>query len=310
VRNRPYIELLVGLSLLAALVVVFLGVRFFENMPLFSRSFTYETVFVQSGGLGPGSAVRMRGVDVGRVEVVRMNPGSSSVFVRFNVNRGVEVPEGTVVAVSGLSALGSISMELRPGSGPALPPGSRLASREPNDLVQNASDQLPRLLARMDTLLQVTTQFARRTDGLLYGPDAEVGQILEQLAHTTERLNAMLASEQPRVSRSLTNVEALTSDLSGFVRSQQDSTALLLSRLNSTLADAQNALNDVRRVSNSADSVLQRFERGEGTLGRFARDESLYERLDSTLMNANTLMEDFQTSPQRYLRHLRLFRLF
>lgn len=309
-RNRPYVELLVGLSLLVALAVIIFGVRFFESMPMFARSFTYETEFQQTAGLAPGSAVRMRGMDVGRVEEVRMNPGSGSVFVKFNVNRGIDVPEGTIVAVSGLSALGSITMELKPGTGPALPPGSRLASREPSDLVQTASDGLPLVLARVDTLLQVTTEFARRTDGLLHGPDAEVARILEQLAITTERLNAMLASEQPRVARTLTNVETLTSDLSGFVRSQQDSTALLLSRLNGTLESAQVALGDVRRVSNSADSLLQRFDRGEGTLGRFARDESLYERLDSTLMNANALMEDFQTSPQRYLRHLRLFRLF
>lgn len=309
-RNRPYVELLVGLSLLVALAVIIFGVRFFENMPMFARSFTYETEFQQTGGLGPGSAVRMRGMDVGRVEEVRMNPGSSSVYVRFNVNRGVDVPEGTVATVSGLSALGSITMDLRAGTGPALPPGSRLESREPADLVQSASDKFPEILARMDTLLRVTTQFAQNANGLLNGPNAEVATLLAQLNQTTERLNALLASEQPRVARTLTNVEALTADLSGFVRSQQDSTALALSRLNSTLDAAQIALGNVRAVSGSADSLLQRLNRGEGTLGRFTRDESLYQRLDSTLMNANVLMEDFQTSPQRYLRHLRLFRLF
>jgi phospholipid/cholesterol/gamma-HCH transport system substrate-binding protein len=51
----------------------------------------------------------------------------------------------------------------------------------------------------------------------------------------------------------------------------------------------------------SLSGILQKIERGDGTMGKMIQDSSLYHRLDESAKSLNLLMEDFRKQPRRYL---------
>ena len=56
----------------------------------------------------------------------------------------------------------------------------------------------------------------------------------------------------------------------------------------------------------SGDSILAKVNSGQGSLGLFVNDPSLYRRSDSLLVQLQALVTDIKTNPGKYVR-LRLF---
>jgi phospholipid/cholesterol/gamma-HCH transport system substrate-binding protein len=43
------------------------------------------------------------------------------------------------------------------------------------------------------------------------------------------------------------------------------------------------------------------MDRGEGTLGKLSRDDSLYVNLNEAVVNLKTLVADFRANPKKYI---------
>ena len=110
------------------------------------------------------------------------------------------------------------------------------------------------------------------------------------LRTTTDRLNHMLGNDVPqlmaRVNRVGGNLEETTAKLN------QVDFAGMSSRANQTLDDLNLFTN---RLNNE-----------NSTLGRLMNDASVYNHLDSTMLNASRLLEDLRLHPKRYV-HFSLF---
>jgi phospholipid/cholesterol/gamma-HCH transport system substrate-binding protein len=79
-----------------------------------------------------------------------------------------------------------------------------------------------------------------------------------------------------------------------------------LARADSTLTELRLAGEGLARATASLETVLARVERGEGTLGRLATEEGLYQNLNTALEAIVSLTTDVQENPGRYIR-LRIF---
>lgn len=78
-------------------------------------------------GVSVGTDVRMAGVKVGTVTVLKLNPQSFRADARFTVSDNVELPEDTAVIISSEGLLGGNFVELLPGGSPFnLDPGSEI----------------------------------------------------------------------------------------------------------------------------------------------------------------------------------------
>ena len=54
-------------------------------------------------------------------------------------------------------------------------------------------------------------------------------------------------------------------------------------------------------ATSSLSSILDRMERGEGTLGRLSTDETLYVSLNDAAQALNSLLTDLQANPNKYI---------
>ncbi|MBW8487607.1 MCE family protein [Actinomadura sp. PM05-2] len=104
---------------------------------------TYSAVFARTGaGLDGRSDVKVRGVTVGSVDAVRLDP-DGRVRVRLHVERGVRIPAAATARIDPVSVFGpkEISLDLPP-DGPALPAGGTITrtadASDPSDTADPA----------------------------------------------------------------------------------------------------------------------------------------------------------------------------
>ena len=149
---------------------------------------------------------------------------------------------------------------------------------------------------------------------------------LSTQAETVLDRASLLLSDQTigSVGTSAVELQALLADLSTLAAVQRQELALLsqslrrsaegvervttgdelersLANIDALTAQLDETSANLNEASTSLGAVLGRIERGEGTLGRLAADETLYENLNATVISLRELVADIQEDPRRYL---------
>jgi len=305
-------EIKVGLSIIAAAAIFYLGIRFFQDLPLFETTYTLETEFANAAGLIAGNVVRVNGVGVGSVDDVFINPETNGVRVRFHVDRSVPVREGATAVVSGFDALGVVRMdvELGPADGAPVPDGGFIPSREQSDLIGSLSAKAPVLADRMDAALVDLTALLHSTRNMIDDPDGDARRTLASVRSSIGTLDAMLRGERERISSILSEVDGITGGLNRAMGPGGDSLAATIAGLNSVMTRLDRTLASLDAMATGVNILLDKVNSGEGTLGLLVNDPGLYHRTDSLLASLDALLVDFRTSPGRYLKEMRLVDLF
>jgi phospholipid/cholesterol/gamma-HCH transport system substrate-binding protein len=306
-------ELKVGFGIVAAIVIFTLGLRFFQDVPLFAGSYELHARVDDARGLIPGNPVRTNGVKIGSIKAVSFDQSIGAVDILFRVNKGVVFPEGTVASISGLDGLTGVRMEIEfgPSSNPPIPAGGIVPNAdEADDFIGDMASRAPVLLNRVDSVLTGLNGTIGSVEMMLGEPNSDINAILGSLRGSASKLNKLLGTEQERISSILTNVEAVTSDLSGITSSQADSIARSVELLNQSLQSLDRSMAALEGTTNKLDGIIAKIDTGEGTLGLLINDPGLYRQLDSLAANLNGVLVDFKSNPRRYLREMKLVDIF
>lgn len=304
-------EIKVGASIIIAAALFFIGIRFFEDVPIFRGTYELYTEFEDAQGLTTGNSVRVHGVNVGSVESIEIDKASRHVRVTFAVDSKISIPEGSTTMIAGIAALNGvrIDLELGPASNDAIGPGGFVPSK-PSPSISELTERAPMLLSRLENVLDGAGSTFEQVEILLRNTEPELTQTLRSVRGTSESLDLTIRSQQERLARALENLEAFSADLRSFTGENRDSLELLLSSMNQSFARLNQNLVSLDSASQSLNRIMSSVERGEGTAGRLVNDPELYERLDSTLTSLNQLISDFHTDPGRFLRELQLIDIF
>ncbi len=312
-------ELAVGLALIAAVVLLALGVRLLSGLPALGGTADAYALLDNSGGVDRGSPVVVNGLAVGTVTDVRLTP-ERQIRVAFSVDQSTDLRVDASVKPGGIAALGGVTLALDPGIAPnALPDGARVAAGGGGaDLLALATDRAPDLLVQIDTLIRVVTRAARTADALAAGSQDDAQATLAALRRTTTTLDAFVRQNDQTFARLVRRSDTLSSALTAFATpARSDTLGLALDRLTRLLATAQTTLDassptldGLGRTSARADTLLALLTTGDGLAARVLRDEALYAEIDTALVRVNRILADFERNPGRYLRHLDLVDLF
>ncbi len=312
-------EVKVGVSIVAAILIFVFGVRYFQDMPLFSGSYELVTEFDEVSGLVTGNPVMISGVNVGDVRRIDLQGTGENVRVRLRISSDTVIPEGSTVKQTGWSQFGGVQLVITPGAStnPPLESGDFIPSEQVPGVLGNLTEQAGPLLNRMDTLLHQLDVTAEQFEYQLRRPNSDMRRTLAHLQAITASLDQALRAEEGSIEDILGNTRAITSDLRGFTRNNTDelSTSVTrfktaVTRLDTALTTLDTTLKTYNRLGGSLDRVATSIDRGEGTLGQLAEDPRLYHRVDSLVTNMNHLLVDFRENPGRYLRHVRGVDLF
>jgi phospholipid/cholesterol/gamma-HCH transport system substrate-binding protein len=323
-------ELKVGLAVIAAAVLLYVGVRFLRDSPLFGDGPDVVAVFDDAQGLQRGGMVQMSGVQIGRVSELELGEGARVVYVSMSINRGVEVPRDSRVHIGGIPVVGDAYVEFVPPAGAAagrpLADGDTIQARGGQDLIGAIQRNAAPLLARADTLFgQVLRTYRAAEPTLVSGANdlaaaaaqarfitTSIGRTFmsaseqgtfDRLGGTFERLDAAAAAAE----RAALNLEALTAEYreslgGGRGTAFADSLNVAVSQMTYTLRRLDESITGLDQTVALADTTLTNINSTEGSLGLLLNDPSLYNNANGAAVSARALFEDLRANPGRYTR--------
>jgi phospholipid/cholesterol/gamma-HCH transport system substrate-binding protein len=227
---------LVLLLFTAIIIVVFGQMRF-------DRTTGYSAIFSNVSGLRAGQFVRASGVEVGKVSNVELINGGSQARVDFEVDRSLELFEGTTASVRYLNLIGDRYMELKRGSSDRrLPAGGTI----PIERTEPALD-LDALIGGFRPVFRAldpekVNNIAQSIITIFQGQGGTINDILDQTASLTSaladrdqaigevirNLNTVLdttVKHQQQFDETLVNFEALITGLKNRADPIAESTA-------------------------------------------------------------------------------------
>ena len=310
-------EYSITLLVLLGVGLLIFGVNFLKGLDIFQKRNVFHVVYANVAGITPSSPVYYNGYKVGQVISTELMPGGDGrIAVSFQVDESrLQFSRDTKVQIYS-SDIFSRALQLLPGSAPTMAQaGDTLVGDLQLSFTDAVGEQIDPLkkkaegmLASVDSVLMslqsIFNDSARRDIDASF---ASIRGTLETLNTSARRIDGMIADERATIHATLENIREITGNLVKY----NDEIARILSNMDtvtSVLAggELEKVLGDLSATSGQLKSMMERMERGEGTLGALMHNDTLYQNLESASRELDLLMEDLRLNPNRYV-HLSLF---
>jgi phospholipid/cholesterol/gamma-HCH transport system substrate-binding protein len=326
-------ELVVGVTVVAALVLVVAGSLWLSRADFTRGAASYAARFRTVGGLGVGDPVVLRGVRVGRVSQIRLGE-RNWVEAEFQIYGDVALPAHPAIIAASASLFGEwqagiIDVDQAPddpnvrraldearAEGGSLWPGATLpdigqltaqAGRIANDIasvssrVQQAFDssavaQLQESIRRFGQVANQIAQFTEQQTTVLRG----VGERLDEGSSVLSRAAVSLEASLARVD-SATNQGELARILQN-TQTASEQIASASTGVNELVGAARQNQQSLVRVIVAADSIMTRIQDRSGTIGLLVGDSTLYVQTTLAVQQLRTLLADIQQNPRKYFK--------
>ncbi|MEA2497674.1 MAG: phospholipid/cholesterol/gamma-HCH transport system substrate-binding protein [Actinomycetota bacterium] len=259
---------------LCVILTIALGVKL-ANSRLFSDTYSMAAEFEDATGVLKGDAVKLAGVDIGRVESAEMEDGKA--IVKFNLDKSVQLPTDSEIAIRWRNVLGQRYLYVYPGT------DSKVFEEEaliPADQTRDVND-IGDFINRVGPILKAidperANAFLDAVNTALSGNEGQVRKLLDDGA----KLAQTLGSEDDEIKGLITSADTVTGAYAsqdkalGEIFDNLDDLGIVLRRrtqdINTLLvdfADVQEELEQVLVESRSnIDASLSGLEQTTGTL--------------------------------------------
>lgn len=304
-------EVKVGLLIVAALVVLFIGFRIMRDVPVFRQANKVYAVFERASGLGPGNKILVRGVKVGTVQQVQLTD-EDSVKVIMSIESEYVIPQGTKAKIESLDLLGTKAIVLERGSGiKEVPYGGRIEGVYEEGMVEKFKAKGDDLSESVSTSIDEVEKLLKKLNKVVSEENqAAIDSVVADIGRTTSQLAMMVDENEEEVGQSISHMRSIlqgVDSLSSDNRAEIDST---IASLTQASANLEQFSGDLEVTVTEINEILTKINSGTGTIGQLVNNPSLYHNIDSLSLQLNDLVKDLKDDPRRYLKHMRLVDMF
>ena len=299
-------ELKTGIVAIAVIALFIWGYNYLKGLNIFDApSKTYFTEYSNVQGLNTASVVTLSGVEVGKVVAVTFNKDPKKrgwLIVEFSVETDLEFSKNSIARIYSASLMGGKSLALIPSyEGEAAKPGDFIKGEIEVDVITSVSENLKPLFEKAgnavesaDSLLVAVNEILdAKTRADLKSSIAQLNATVSNFNAISKNVNDMIASNKVKIGNTLTNAELMAGNFAKL------SDSLANSNLSATIKNLETTVN-------SLNGILANAESGKGTLGKFLKDEEMYNNLTSASKELDELLREMKLNPKRFV-HFSLF---
>jgi len=311
-------EVKIGFVMLLAIALLFWGANFLKGHNIFSKDRFYFAVYDHVDRLAPSNPVTVNGFKVGQVESVNFIPDhSGKLLVKFSVTENnLLVPEDTRAEIVSLDILGSKAIDLKLGNSESLAPNQdTLASGMEATLTETVNQEIAPLKKKAEDLIStvdsailvVSTIFNQRARDDLDSSFSSISSSLRTFNRTMNRIDGLVAEERQHLNEIFANVESISRNLAENNQTLANSLENIEAITDSLAgANLRETVNNASLAMNQLSEVVEKVNRGEGTLGMLVNNDTLYRNLEASAADLDKLLLDMQLNPERYV-HFSIF---
>ena len=284
-------EVKIALVAIAGVVVLFFGMNFLKGLNIFSSEDNYYVQFSDITGLSSSSPVYADGFKVGVVkDIIYDYTHTEGSKVLIGVDKQLRIPQGSSAEIVS-DMLGNVKVNLLLANNPRekVAPGGLIKGMINDGAMGKLQDMVPaveKMLPKLDSIM--TSLNAILADPAIRQSLHNVQAITDNLTTSTAQLNTLMAGLNKNVpgmmakaNNVLDNTETLTANLAAV------DVASTMRQVDQTIANVQ--------------QLTAKLNSKEGSLGLLMNDTQLYDNLNSTMRNADSLVIDLRQHPKRYV---------
>lgn len=307
-------EVKIALVAIVGIIILFFGMQFLKGLDLFAAENIYKIRFNDVSGLSASSPIYANGYKIGLVKDIDYdydNPGN--IVVDANIDKGFQLPKGTTAVISS-DLMGNVKVDLQLGDrkNGIVEPGGTINGMLNGGALGEIKDAMPTIKAmipKIDSIMNSLNTIL--ADPAIAGTLHNVDKISSDLTTSTRELNTLLAQLNNKVPGLLDNANGLVTDARGSMGGVNG----LISNTNGLITNVNGKVNDLnvsetmakvdRTLANMQD-LTAKLNSNQGSLGLLMNDPGLYNNLNRTLSDADSLVTNLKAHPKRYV-HFSLF---
>lgn len=290
-------EIRIALVAILGIVIMYFGMNFLKGISLLSDDEVYYITFKDVNGLSASSPIFANGYQVGVVRGIDYDfANNSEIVVTFTVDDDLRIPKGSTAEIIS-DMMGKVKMNLLIAddiSQGVVNPGDTIIGSTDAGIVGKVAGIVPeveKMLPKLDSILISVN--ALLSDPNITKSMSNVQQITKDLTTSTRELNTLMANLNK-------NVPGLMDRANGVL----DNTTRLTDNLASVDIDA--TMSKVNQTLTNVQTLTEKLNNNQGTLGLLMNDPSLYNKLTKTVQSADTLLNNLRAHPKRYV-HFSIF---
>lgn len=312
-------EFKIGIIVTSAIGLFIWGINFLKGHDLFSHKYELYAVYPKIDGLIEANPLLVNGFKVGqinKISLIKDKNGEYGVLVKFLLTEDVNIPKNSVARAVSSDLLGSKAVEIIYSKETEfVQSGDTLIAETEEGLKTSVSKQLAPLQKKIDGLLSSVDSVMTIVQVVLNDKTREnlsksfesIKKAIQSLEQTAYKLDDLVASEKTKISSILTKLNSLAAMLEqntgkidniiGNFSTLSDS--LAKSNLKGAIDEAENTLAELNKL-------VAQINSGQGSLGKLAKNDSLYNNLNKASDDLDKLMKDLRINPERYI-HFSVF---
>ena len=299
-------ELKTGITVVLILCLGYWGFNFLKGKNLLeptSRIFYIEYDNIQ--GLNKTSTVSINGLQVGKVSEINFNTDSSKrgkLVVKIALDNDFKFSKNSVAKIYSTSIIGGESLAIIPSYvGDIAVSGDYLKGEVESDIFTSVGETLNPLKTKVErVIIGADSLLIALNDVLdLKSRDSFKKTILgaettvSSLNETLSSFNTMIDSTKLDIDIALENTKKITAN---FVKVSDTLTKV---NFGQTVKTLQTTLENIN-------GLLSGIEKGKGSLGKLATDDTMYNNLSEASEELAALLKEMKLNPKRFV-HFSLF---
>lgn len=297
-------ELKTGILVFLGIILFIFGFNYLKGENILNTSRTFYTSYDNVEGLMPSTPVTINGLSVGKViNVGFKGDGSGLVVIELLIDSDFQFSKNSVAELYETGLIGGKAIAIVPAFDGAekaknldvlkgtIKPGLTALV---NQRLTPLQEKIELMMVDADSVLTgINDVFNDNTRANLRSGISGLNQVVNSFKTTTNSLNALLANNEAKLSSTLTNFNAISSNLS------QTSGQLANVNLEQTVKELETTIKNFNNIS-------AKIKNGNGSIGKLLNDDGLYDNLEGASLQLEQLLEDMKLNPKRYV-HFSLF---
>lgn len=311
-------EFKIGAVVICAIAAFIWGLNFLKGYDILSRKNVLYAVYPKIDGLIEANPLMVKGYKIGQINQISLikKGGEYQVLVKFLITEDVKIPKHSIAKAVSSDLLGSKAVEIiYSNESEFVISGDTLLAASEEDLKTAVDKRLTPLQKKAEGLLSsidsvmviVETVLNANTRDNLSKSFESIKKAITSLEQTCYKLDDLVATEKSKISSILSKLNSVAGMLEQNT-GKIDNILTNFSNLSDSLAKAQlkDAIDNADKTLKELNILVAQINAGQGTLGKLAKNDSLYNNLNKASEDLDKLMKDLRINPERYI-HFSVF---
>lgn len=291
-------EIIVGASVLIAIVLAIYGYVFLRQIPVRRNGYTINIIFNNVSGLQINDKVLVSGLKVGRVRKMRLERGN--VKVGAWLDGQVDFPADSRAVLRSIGMIGEKYIELVPGT-------SEENLREDSTIQGSYMDDLADIGGGVSQLVSQATALLEKLNinldaVLLRKAQEDMVASIDHIKNMSEQMDQSFNANLYHVERTLANLDKISTEWNNFWTKHSQNIDSTLFHVSASTTHLPKIVANMDSVIIATKSLLTLLEQQQGTMGKIIYDPDLYNKANVALDEMQTILAEVKKDPSKYMR--------